>query len=185
MQFDHIREGRLLRCTFFLTYTLKMLHHIAHFLFTFWTNYTSLGFKFGTKRSELLKRMVIGFRNVIHLIEIDITCIKKSHMRLLKDGIPPPPTPPPPVILPSWKSYVGNMLQRLMVLHIHIHFYSFRFVKETPNSQEKSGLVLVAATFNQLRHPYQLLIVPLTIWSGVEQAFLGADYTAVSTHVPL
>lgn len=72
-----------------------------------------------------------------------------------------------------------------MVLHIQIHFYSFRFVKETPNSQEKSGLVLVAATFNQLRHPYQLLIVPLTIWSGVEQAFLGADYTAVSTHVPL
>ncbi|XP_037772648.1 UNC93-like protein [Penaeus monodon] len=53
-----------------------------------------------------------------------------------------------------------------------------RFLKESPASQEKSGLVLVAATFNQLRHPYQLLIIPLTIWSGVEQAFLGADYTA-------
>ncbi|XP_063602315.1 protein unc-93 homolog A-like [Penaeus indicus] len=53
-----------------------------------------------------------------------------------------------------------------------------RVVKESPDSQEKNGLALVAATFNQLRHPYQLLIIPLTIWSGVEQAFLGADYTA-------
>ena len=29
-----------------------------------------------------------------------------------------------------------------------------------------------------MKKPYQLLIIPLTIWSGVEQGFFGADYTA-------
>ncbi|XP_069973711.1 UNC93-like protein isoform X2 [Penaeus vannamei] len=46
------------------------------------------------------------------------------------------------------------------------------------SSTGKSGLALLVATFNHMRHPYQLLIIPLTIWSGVEQAFIGADYTA-------
>jgi hypothetical protein len=27
---------------------------------------------------------------------------------------------------------------------------------------------------------YQILIIPLTFWSGVEQGFFGADFTAVS-----
>ncbi|XP_045611697.2 UNC93-like protein isoform X1 [Procambarus clarkii] len=46
------------------------------------------------------------------------------------------------------------------------------------SSSGKSGWELLVATFNHMRHPYQLLIIPLTMWSGVEQAFLGADYTA-------
>lgn len=31
-----------------------------------------------------------------------------------------------------------------------------------------------------MKNPYQLLIIPLTFWSGMEQGFFGADYTAVS-----
>ncbi|XP_066987255.1 UNC93-like protein [Macrobrachium rosenbergii] len=46
------------------------------------------------------------------------------------------------------------------------------------SSTGKSGWELLVATFNHMRHPYQLLIIPLTVWSGVEQAFIGADYTA-------
>ncbi|CAL4160007.1 unnamed protein product, partial [Meganyctiphanes norvegica] len=42
----------------------------------------------------------------------------------------------------------------------------------------KSGRSLLFATFQNMRHPYQLLIIPLTIFSGIEQAFLGADFTA-------
>lgn len=58
---------------------------------------------------------------------------------------------------------------------------SDRFVNDDKSATEgKTGLQLLIATFNHMRHPYQLLIIPLTIWSGVEQAFLGADYTAVS-----
>ena len=32
----------------------------------------------------------------------------------------------------------------------------------------------------QLGRKKQLLIVPLTFWSGIEQGFFGADFTAVS-----
>jgi hypothetical protein len=34
-----------------------------------------------------------------------------------------------------------------------------------------------------MRNPYQLLIIPLTLWSGFEQAFLTAEFTAVLTLV--
>ena len=30
-----------------------------------------------------------------------------------------------------------------------------------------------------MRHKKQLLLIPLTIWSGLEQGFFGADFTAV------
>ncbi|CAL4114148.1 unnamed protein product [Meganyctiphanes norvegica] len=46
------------------------------------------------------------------------------------------------------------------------------------SSSGKSGLQLLVATFQHMRHPYQILIIPLTIWSGVEQAFIQADITA-------
>ncbi|XP_068225774.1 UNC93-like protein [Palaemon carinicauda] len=57
------------------------------------------------------------------------------------------------------------------------------FLDPIKGSQEntmegKSDCQLVAATFDHLRHPYQMLLVPLTIWSGIERAFLGADFTA-------
>lgn len=32
----------------------------------------------------------------------------------------------------------------------------------------------------QLANPYQILILPITMFIGAEQAFLAADYTAVS-----
>ncbi|XP_042862812.1 UNC93-like protein isoform X2 [Penaeus japonicus] len=55
---------------------------------------------------------------------------------------------------------------------------SFGEDEENDANSGKSGLQLLVASFNHMRHPYQLLIIPLTIWSGVEQAFIGADYTA-------
>merc|ERR1719376_166869 len=36
----------------------------------------------------------------------------------------------------------------------------------------------VVAAFHHMKHPYRVPIIPLTFWSGVEQAFIGADYTA-------
>lgn len=53
--------------------------------------------------------------------------------------------------------------------------------EETAAVEGKSELQLLVATFKHMRHPYQLLIIPLTIWSGVEQGFFQSDYTAVST----
>jgi hypothetical protein len=41
----------------------------------------------------------------------------------------------------------------------------------------------MVVTFKLLRDPRLLLLVPLTMWMGVEQVFRGADYTSVSTHI--
>ncbi|XP_043230217.1 UNC93-like protein isoform X2 [Amphibalanus amphitrite] len=50
--------------------------------------------------------------------------------------------------------------------------------KERTNNQgEKSPLQLLLATFVHLKKPYQILIVPLTLWSGFEQGFITADFT--------
>lgn len=42
------------------------------------------------------------------------------------------------------------------------------------------GLELLSATAYQLKKPYQQLLIPITIWIGMEQAFIGADFTQVS-----
>jgi len=41
-----------------------------------------------------------------------------------------------------------------------------------------SGIQLLIATFRHMKNPYQLLLIPLTLWSGIEHGFLGADFTA-------
>eukprot|EP00397_Hematodinium_sp_SG-2012_P021074 GEMP01021748.1.p1 GENE.GEMP01021748.1~~GEMP01021748.1.p1 ORF type:complete len:488 (+),score=105.76 GEMP01021748.1:182-1645(+) len=37
---------------------------------------------------------------------------------------------------------------------------------------------LLVATFSHMKQPTQLLIIPLTLWSGLEQGFFGNDFTA-------
>ncbi|KAG6444535.1 UNC93-like protein [Manduca sexta] len=41
----------------------------------------------------------------------------------------------------------------------------------------KSGLQLLAVTLRQLRHKYQLLLLPVIGYIGAEQAFMAADFT--------
>jgi MFS family permease len=41
----------------------------------------------------------------------------------------------------------------------------------------KTGLQLILATTTQMKHPYQLLLIPITIFSGLEQGFLSTDFT--------
>ena len=43
-----------------------------------------------------------------------------------------------------------------------------------------SGFSLLAITLKLLKERNQILILPITMFLGVEQAFVGADYTAVS-----
>ena len=43
-----------------------------------------------------------------------------------------------------------------------------------------SGKELLVATFRHMKKKKQILIIPLTFWSGIEQGFFGADFTAVS-----
>lgn len=54
-----------------------------------------------------------------------------------------------------------------------------RFVDEkNMAANKKTGLQLVGATFSHMKNPVQLLLVPITIYSGVEQAYIAGDYTA-------
>jgi len=41
-----------------------------------------------------------------------------------------------------------------------------------------TGIQLLIATFKHMKKPYQILVIPLTIWSGFEQGFFASDYTA-------
>jgi len=42
---------------------------------------------------------------------------------------------------------------------------------------EIGGKELLSATFKQLRKPNQQLLIPITVFIGMEQAFIGADFT--------
>lgn len=42
---------------------------------------------------------------------------------------------------------------------------------------EIGGAHLLAATFNQMKKPNQQLLIPITVFIGMEQAFIGADFT--------
>lgn len=46
-------------------------------------------------------------------------------------------------------------------------------------SKELTGIQLLSATAYQLKKPNQQLLIPITLWIGMEQAFIGADYTQV------
>ena len=48
----------------------------------------------------------------------------------------------------------------------------------------RPGCWLLVATVRQLKDRRQLLLVPLTFWSGLEQGFFGADFTAVCSLPP-
>lgn len=43
-----------------------------------------------------------------------------------------------------------------------------------------SGFALIAVTVRQLTQKYQLLLLPITMFIGAEQAFIAVDFTAVS-----
>ncbi|XP_067012186.1 UNC93-like protein [Anabrus simplex] len=45
------------------------------------------------------------------------------------------------------------------------------------DSSELSGIQLLSATAYQLKKRNQQLLIPITVWIGMEQAFIGADFT--------
>lgn len=51
--------------------------------------------------------------------------------------------------------------------------------RQTDPTKEISGIQLLSATAYQLKKPNQQLLIPITLWIGMEQAFIGADYTQV------
>lgn len=58
--------------------------------------------------------------------------------------------------------------------------YNFRYSAGRPSTGAGlSGIRLLAVTLRQLRHKYQLLLLPVIGFIGAEQAFMAADFTQV------
>ncbi len=45
------------------------------------------------------------------------------------------------------------------------------------------SVILLISTIKHMRKGNQLLLIPLTIWSGLEQSFLGAQFTKVENSI--
>ena len=56
----------------------------------------------------------------------------------------------------------------------------FGMTEEKAAKKQLSGLELLVATFKHMVRKEQLLIIPITFWSGIEQGFFDAEFTAVS-----
>ena len=57
----------------------------------------------------------------------------------------------------------------------------FESTNERRDRGPSTGVQLLVATFRQMMKKEQILVIPITFWSGIEQGFFGADFTAVST----
>lgn len=69
--------------------------------------------------------------------------------------------------------YITVALLSILTLWLFLDKYKR---KQDPNEGALSIRLLIT-TLKHLKNKYQLLIIPLTLWSGFEQAFLSADFT--------
>ena len=77
--------------------------------------------------------------------------------------------------------FLGCSLAAAAVIAIFVDPLT-RFGEDERNEEreELTGVQLLMATFRHLKNKNQILVVPITIWSGLEQGFFNADFTAVS-----
>lgn len=52
-------------------------------------------------------------------------------------------------------------------------------VRKAPDNRT-SGMNTLVITLRHLGHKYQLLLIPITAFIGIEQAFITADFTKVT-----
>ena len=75
--------------------------------------------------------------------------------------------------------YLACSLGAALVLAIFVDPLTRFSEDERRGGDHLSGFQLLGATFRQMRRHNQMLIIPLTFWSGIEQGFFSADFTAV------
>lgn len=74
--------------------------------------------------------------------------------------------------------YLACIFAAVVIVAVFVDPLSRYGEKQRRNSTaEISGIQLLSATAYQLKKPYQQLLIPITIWIGMEQAFIGADFT--------
>lgn len=74
--------------------------------------------------------------------------------------------------------YLACIILAVIIIALFVDPLSRYGEKQRRNSVvELTGIQLLSATAYQLKKPYQQLLIPITIWIGMEQAFIGADFT--------
>lgn len=74
--------------------------------------------------------------------------------------------------------YLACIIVAVLLIAVLVDPLSRYGEKQRRNSGvELTGIQLLSATAYQLKKPYQQLLIPMTIWIGMEQAFIGADFT--------
>ncbi|OXU27596.1 hypothetical protein TSAR_007442 [Trichomalopsis sarcophagae] len=74
--------------------------------------------------------------------------------------------------------YLTCVLVAVLIVALFVDPLSRYGEKQRRNdSSELSGIQLLSATAYQLKKPYQQLLIPITVWIGMEQAFIGAEFT--------
>nr|CAD7400244.1 unnamed protein product [Timema cristinae] len=75
--------------------------------------------------------------------------------------------------------YLGCMVLAVCIVSFGVDSLKrYHEDKRTGSGTGLSGFQLLAVTLKLLKEPKQLLLMPIVMWLGVEQAFVGADYTA-------
>lgn len=75
--------------------------------------------------------------------------------------------------------YLACMIAACLIIAIGVDPLT-RYQKKKKDKKSPSGCKLLAVTMKQLGNPLQLLILPITMFIGAEQAFIAADFNAVS-----
>ncbi|KAJ3635471.1 hypothetical protein MTP99_008377 [Tenebrio molitor] len=74
--------------------------------------------------------------------------------------------------------YLACIFAAVFLIAVSVDPLSRYGEKQRRNSGvEMTPIQLLSATAYQLKKPYQQLLIPITIWIGMEQAFIGADFT--------
>ena len=62
---------------------------------------------------------------------------------------------------------------------VYTLFLSTNLNSESESAEKKDSMEMLKATVNHMKDRRQLLLIPITVYSGFEQAFLWSDYTRV------
>ncbi|KAM9316719.1 protein unc-93 homolog A-like [Gastrophryne carolinensis] len=73
--------------------------------------------------------------------------------------------------------YTGSGILAVVFISIFLDNINVKDDPDNCDKKEESFWTKILATFTQLKDKRQILLIPLTMWSGFEQGFLSGDYT--------
>lgn len=79
--------------------------------------------------------------------------------------------------------YIGCALFAVVLIFLFLDSYSKIGLTTQQHKLERTPIQALVNTIKHLKNKNQLLIIPLTLWSGFEQAYIGADFTKVKRFI--